>query len=210
MNINCIILARKNSKRIFNKNTINFKGKPLIYWTIKQSLRIKNIKRIILSSDSKQILDITKKISKKIILNKRPRSLSSSKTKSEKVIKYLIKKYKFNSKNYILLLQPTSPLRKDKDINKVIKIVKNKNLLSLHSANRYKGKKIINSKINIFNTSVNNKEKRKNLSYNGSIYLFRSDLLIKHNSIYEKTANIYITDRKNSLDIDNYSDLKIY
>ena len=32
----------------------------------------------------------------------------------------------------------------------------------------------------------------------------------KDNSIYEKTANIYITDRKNSLDIDNYSDLKIY
>ena len=31
MIFNCVILARKNSKRIINKNLPNFKGKPLIY-----------------------------------------------------------------------------------------------------------------------------------------------------------------------------------
>ena len=43
---NCIILARKNSRRIINKNLVNFKGKPLIYWTITKALKLKNIKAL--------------------------------------------------------------------------------------------------------------------------------------------------------------------
>ena len=34
----CLILARKNSRRIKGKNMILFNGKPLIYWTISNCL----------------------------------------------------------------------------------------------------------------------------------------------------------------------------
>ena len=68
MNINCLILARKNSKRIINKNIISFRNKPLIYWTIKQSLKIRSFKKIILSSDSLKIKKISKKYKKKFYL----------------------------------------------------------------------------------------------------------------------------------------------
>ena len=40
MKINCIILARYGSLRVPKKNLRPFKNKPLIYWTLKQSLRI--------------------------------------------------------------------------------------------------------------------------------------------------------------------------
>ena len=43
MNIVAIIAARGNSKGIANKNIIDFCGKPLIYWTITQSLKSKYI-----------------------------------------------------------------------------------------------------------------------------------------------------------------------
>ena len=202
---NCFILARKNSKRITNKNLIIFKGKPLIYWTLKQSIKLKNINKIIISSDSKKIRDIARKISKNILINKRPKPLSLSSSTSEKVMKYLIKKYKINNNHYILLLQPTSPLRNLSDISKILKIAERKKLNSIHSASEYKGKKIIKSEINVVNKSKVNKN---NLSFNGAIYLFKTDLLVKKNSIYESIQNVYITKKKYSLDIDNYSDLK--
>jgi CMP-N,N'-diacetyllegionaminic acid synthase len=207
MNIYCIILARKNSKRIINKNIINFKNKPLIYWTLEQSLRIKNLKKIILSSDSKIIKKIAKKISNKIYFNNRPNYLSGDKVTSEKVIIYLIKKYKIRLDDYIILLQPTSPLRLDIDINKMISCVKNNKLKSLHSVNNYKGKKVIKSKLNILNKNIHNKNLKKQLSYNGSIYIFKTSLLLDKKKIYEKYPNVFITNKKKSLDIDNYSDL---
>ena len=204
---NCFILARKNSKRITNKNLIIFKGKPLIYWTLKQSIKLKNINKIIISSDSKKIRDIASKISKNILINKRPKTLSLSSTTSEKVMKYLIKKYKINKNKYILLLQPTSPLRNLSDISKILKIAERKKLNSIHSVSEYKGKKIIKSEINVVNKS---KVNINNISFNGAIYLFKTDLLVKKNSIYESIQNVYITKKKYSLDIDNYSDLKNY
>ena len=46
------IFARSGSKGLKNKNIKKFAGKPLLYWTIKQAKKIKNIDDIILSTDS--------------------------------------------------------------------------------------------------------------------------------------------------------------
>ena len=133
MKIICIIPARIGSIRIKKKNLIDFKGKPLIYWTLMQSLRIKLINNIILSSDSNNLLNYSKNYSNKIFLNLRPKKLSTKRSKTESLIKYLIKKYKFSSSDAILVLQPTSPLRKDKDIKNIIKIFKKQKLQTLNS-----------------------------------------------------------------------------
>lgn len=203
---NCLILARKNSKRITNKNLINFKGKPLIYWTLKQSLKLKRVKKIIVSSDSEKIRNVATKLSKKFIIDKRPKKLALSKTTSESVLKYLIKKYKILKNQYILLLQPTSPLRNQKDINQILNLAKKYQLNSIHSVSNYLGKKVIKKNINILNKKK--LLKNINLSFNGSIYLFKAKILINKNSIYETPQNVYITKKKYSLDVDNYSDLK--
>ena len=75
-----------------------------------------------------------------MIFNKRPKILSGNKVKSETVIKYLIKKYNIDKNSTILLLQPTSPLRSDRDIINMIKIFKLNKLKTLHSASIYQGK----------------------------------------------------------------------
>ena len=207
MIFNCVILARKNSKRIINKNLSNFKGKPLIYWTLKQSLKLKRVKKIIVSSDSEKIRNFSTKFSKKFLIDNRPTKLALSSTKSESVLKYLIKKYKISKKQYILLLQPTSPLRNQRDIHQMLYYAKKYKLNSIHSVSNYLGKTAIKKKINILNKK--NLLKIKDLSFNGNIYLFKVNLLINKNSIYETPQNVYITKKKYSLDIDNYSDLKI-
>ena len=49
-----IILARKGSKRILNKNIINFNNKPLIAWTIEAAIKSKIFDNIIVSTDSEK------------------------------------------------------------------------------------------------------------------------------------------------------------
>ena len=69
-----IILARGGSKGIKNKNLVKINNKPLIFWTIFQSLKSKKIDEVWVSSDSKKILSISKKIGANII--KRPKKFS--------------------------------------------------------------------------------------------------------------------------------------
>ena len=85
----------------------------MVYWSIIQSINIKLIRQTIISSDSNKILRIAKKISKKILIDKRPKRISGNYVKTETVIKYLIKNI-ILAINYILILQATSPLRKKK------------------------------------------------------------------------------------------------
>ena len=58
----CVIPARSGSKGIKNKNIINLKGKPLIYWTIKLAKKVKFFDRVIVSTNSKKILNFSKKM----------------------------------------------------------------------------------------------------------------------------------------------------
>ena len=60
MNI-AIIPARSGSKRIKNKNIKLFFGKPLIYYAITAAIKSDVFDKIIVSSDSKKILNIANK-----------------------------------------------------------------------------------------------------------------------------------------------------
>ena len=56
-----IIPARSGSKRIKNKNIINFAGKPIIFYSIEAALKSKLFNKIHISSDSSSILKLCEK-----------------------------------------------------------------------------------------------------------------------------------------------------
>jgi len=127
MKLICLIPARKHSQRFKNKNLKLLNNLPLINHTINLAQKLKNFKKIIVSTDSKKILSLKKKY-KKIVFLKRPFKFSTSKTLMKDVVKHAINNLKINKSEYeaIAILQPTSPLRKLKTIEKAIKIFKNK------------------------------------------------------------------------------------
>ena len=57
----CVIPARAGSKGIKNKNMVNLKGKPLIYWTIKIAKKIRYFDKIVVSTNSKKIKKFSEK-----------------------------------------------------------------------------------------------------------------------------------------------------
>ena len=114
-----MILARKGSKRLKNKNILKLNKKPLILWTLDNLNKIKYLfNDILVSSDSGSIQKISKKIN--VLFLKRPNYLSQSNVTSEAAalhaINFYKKKYRFIK--YVILFQVTSPFRKNSTIKK--------------------------------------------------------------------------------------------
>lgn len=135
-----IVPARSGSKEVPNKNLILFKKKRITNIAIDIGLSIKEIKKVIISTDSKKILVFAKKYGNKIMKIKRKKKLSEDKTPMLPVLKDALIKFekKYEEKiDAMIILDPTSPLRQKKDVEKGIKIFKKENvdlLLSCHKA----------------------------------------------------------------------------
>ncbi|MFY4818716.1 cytidylyltransferase domain-containing protein, partial [Aliarcobacter butzleri] len=83
-------------------------GKPLIAHTIEAGLKSNYIDKVIVSSDDKEILEISKKFGAKTV--KRPDELASDIATTFDAIKHTIDN-NIDKYDYIVLLQATSPLR---------------------------------------------------------------------------------------------------
>lgn len=127
MKILALIPARGNSKSIKMKNMQLINNKPLIYYTILSALKSKKINKVVVSSENKKILSYSKK---KVNVIQRPKNLSKDSTSTFDVLKHAINFLKKNNNYYpdlIVILQPTSPFRDEKDIdNSINKFIKNK------------------------------------------------------------------------------------
>ena len=114
-----------------------------------------------------EILKYSKKF-KKIKTLRRKKSLSTSNTSSYKVLNDFLKKQK--NYDYICLLQPTSPLRTYKDIDRSIKKIIEKKSTSLISiSKRMNG----NFKVSLSNEGLLKNKSIKNRRYyiNGAVYI---------------------------------------
>ena len=124
MNIVSIIPARQNSQSIKNKNLAKLGNKPLIYYSIKAALKSKMISRVIVSTDSKKIMQLAKSFGAEAPFL-RPKKLSKTNSSIHEVAIHAINfiEKKENSKiPSIVVLQPTSPLRSFIDIDKAIEL----------------------------------------------------------------------------------------
>ena len=205
-----IIPARGNSQRIRNKNLIKLNKKPLIYWTIVSAIRSKYISKVCVTSDSKKILDYSKKFNVTTIL--RPKNLSGNIIMPDHAIKHAYLKLK-KEYDYIVMLQPTSPLRTYRDIDNSIDIIlknKSNSLFSSSIESRFIWKK---NKITYqpINYDLKNRPRHQDVSFyfeNGSIYISESKLFIQKTNRLGGKISTYVMPFEKSIDIDNIEDLK--
>lgn len=117
MEILSIIPARGGSKGIPRKNLKPILDKPLVAYTIEASLKSKYITRTIVSSEDSEILEVSKKYGAEII--KRPDELALDETKTAPVMLQVLEELEKTGykADYVVLLQPTCPLRDENYIN---------------------------------------------------------------------------------------------
>jgi N-acylneuraminate cytidylyltransferase len=119
MNIVALICARAGSKGVPGKNIRLLAGKPLIVRAINQAKKIKEINRVIVSTDSKKISNIAMEAGAEVPFL-RPRNLAEDNTSEWLVWRHALENIKIKDGNYpdILIVVPvTSPLRSVKDLN---------------------------------------------------------------------------------------------
>ena len=120
----CIIPARGGSKGLPGKNIKPLLGKPLIGWTIEQAKASKYISEIFISTDSREIADVAEQFGVSVP-ELRPAELSGDNSPSSEFIIYTLDLLKAHGKifEYVILLEPTSPLRKVNDIDNAIQLL---------------------------------------------------------------------------------------
>ncbi len=118
-----IITARGGSKGLTGKNIRELCGKPLIAWTIEQAKKSEFIDKLIVSTDSREIANISEQYGVNVP-ELRPEYLSTDDASSMDVLAYVLDKEQQSgyTYDYFMLLEPTSPLRKNGDLNNIIRL----------------------------------------------------------------------------------------
>lgn len=218
-----VVTARAGSKGIPNKNFIDIAGNPLIFYTLDVASKLLDqgiVKDVILSTDSESIIDYAKEF-ENIIVDIRPMHLAQDDSKSIDVIIDLLKRYRVNGKNwdFVVLLQPTSPLRTFDNVNQAIIFFTSLNANSLISG--YLDQDSIYNKLYEIDGSQgipislthNSGLPRKSLSNhfvrNAAIYITSSEYLFKENKIISNNPLLYVMSKRESLDLNDLYDLEV-
>tara|TARA_B110000971_G_C20016146_1_gene504057 strand:+ start:1687 stop:2388 length:702 start_codon:yes stop_codon:yes gene_type:complete len=218
MKLLTIVPARAGSKGIKNKNFINFLGKPLIEHTLDFAKKIRNNK-ILICSDYKNIKKYEKKF-QTINGYVRPKKLSKDNTMLHQTlyhaIKWILKEGNIDF-DYILVLQPTSPIRLFKDFKNILKILKKDKPNSICSVVKVKHhpeeylKKVSKNRWS-FLIKSNNKQRQNYDNYffiDGSFYLIKKNFFLKNKQILTKNSQYFPLSISYPVDLDDPIDLKI-
>lgn len=211
-----IIPARGGSKRLPRKNVLDLCGKPLITYSIEAGLKSKYISKVVVSSDDEEILQISQNFGADII--KRPDELANDTATTFDAIEHTIKS--LEKYDYIVLLQPTSPLRNEKHIDEAIELLELKKADAIISVCETDHSplwcNILNedlSMTNFLSKELLNKRSQDLPKYyrlNGAIYVCKTDKLLENKGFFlEDKVTAYIMDRKSSIDIDDEIDFKL-
>ena len=210
-----LIPARGGSKGIPRKNIKLFHSKPLIYWSIKAALKSNFIDRVIVSTEDEEIAEIAKSLSAEVPFI-RPKELSLDDTPGIDPVIHALEK--LPNVNDLLLLQPTSPLRRAYHIDEIFRL---RSRLKSDSA-----VSISLSKKNIdlfFNIDKNNyitpyskdfkalpRQAYPNLfTLNGALYLSTRNFLLSKKSFFSSKTVGYVMPERYSIDIDTQLDWDI-
>ena len=220
-NVIAIIPARGGSKGIPRKNIKLLNGKPLIAYSIEQAKASKFIDRVFVSTEDKEISEISKEYGSEII--QRPKELSEDNTIIMPVLKhavnYVEKELNFKV-DVVVLLQPTSPLRKVDNIDESIEKLLKEDYDSVTTVYRIEHNintlvKIKNGKTEYFvdkPSKILRQEAEKIYRIDGNVFVLKKEVLLNKGEgdyIVSDNNGFVIISEESALDIDTPFDLKL-
>lgn len=212
-----IIPARSGSKGLKDKNIKMMNGKPLIAYTIEAAQNSKIFEDIIISTDSEKYAEIVKKYGGSVPCL-RDKKLANDNAKSSDVILDILNRVEKKYDSFIML-QPTSPLRTEKNIIEAYKMYLEKKANSVvsvcemeHSplwANILNEERRMDSFLKGIDVNKNRQELETYYRINGALYIANVEYFKKYQDFYYKDSYAYIMEKENSIDIDDELDFKI-
>jgi CMP-N,N'-diacetyllegionaminic acid synthase len=208
-----LITARGGSKGLPRKNVLPVGGKPLVAWTVEVALASRSLGHVVLSSDDDEIITAAKSAGCDVPF-RRPAHLAGDMSSSIDVVLHALDH--LPTFDYVVLLQPTSPLRKSEDIDSAFTL-----LLETGAPSCVSVTKVEHSPYHMYRLMNGNRlqnilppaeagVRRQDLptifALNGAIYIAKIEWLRNTRSFLSKETVAYQMPRERSIDIDTYED----
>ena len=215
-----LITARGGSKEVPRKNVLPVAGRPLIAWTVEAAVEAQGLDRVIVSTDDPEIAQVCREWGAEVPFM-RPPELSRDDTPHMPVMVHAVRWMEAHwgrAPEYVLLLQPTSPLRTAQDIDGAIQVARRTDADSVVSVCEAKEHPYLIKTVSEDGALVDfipgaNLETRqlgpKVYFVNGAIYLTRSRVLVEEQTFYPRRVYAYVMPRERSLQVDTLWDLEL-
>lgn len=214
-----IITARGGSKGIPRKNITLLAGKPLIAWTIEAAFESDCLDRVVVSTDNAEIAQVCRDCRAEVPFM-RPVELAQDDSPHMDVIIHAVEwmmSHENYSPDYVMLLQPTSPLRTAEDIDAAVALALQRAADGVVSVSEAPAHPYLIKRITEKGSLVDFVDTPKGYlprqsfppAYvvNGAIYLGRREVLLQRRTWYATRTYPYIMPLERSLDVDTPWDL---
>lgn len=217
-----LIPARGGSKRLPRKNLLELRGEPMILWTIKAALLCPWIDEVMVSTDDVEIAQVSREFGAHVPFL-RPVELAQDASTSFDVAKHTIDFYRTKlgrEFDFIVMLQPTSPLRTAENIEEAINLCMQKDASAIISVCEADHSPLwMNvlprdcSMSNFIHDDLKNKRSQelpKNYRLNGAIYICEVSRLLNECTFFiSENIYAYIMNKEKSIDVDDIFDFKL-
>ena len=212
-----LIPARGGSKGLPGKNIKDLDCKPLIAHTIEVAKKSRIFDRIIVSTDNKEIAEVAKEYGAEIPFI-RPAELATDSADAMDVVIHALKWFKNKGEDfdYIMKLQPTSPLRTKQDIINSMDLIIQKDGDSIVSVSECEHHPLWSNKLepdlkmsNFIDEDIKGKNRQELPKYyrlNGAIFLSKIETLLNTKDWLGEKSYAYIMDSNRAIDIDSEMD----
>lgn len=212
-----VIPARGGSKGVPKKNIRESLGKPLIAWSIEAAKRSQYIDRVVLTSDCDEIISVAKRFGCEVPF-KRPPELATDETPG--ILPVIHALSQIPGFDYVVLLQPTSPLRNTDDIDQcILKCASSKAKLCVSvtevSENPFWSftlgdEKFLKPLFPDSGTFNRRQDLPKVYALNGAVYVAGVEVLKRTKSFITESTIAHVMPRARSIDIDSEEDFELF
>lgn len=213
-----IIPARSGSKVLKDKNIKLLNGQPLLKYSVEAAISSSIFDEVMVSTDSEHYAEVAKACGASVPFLRSAEN-SEDKASSWNVVIEVLNYYKQIGQTFdtFCLLQPTSPLRKAKDIIAAYKLFNEKQAKAVVSVCEVDHSplwcNVLNEDCSLENfLPERSRGQRQNFKQyyriNGALYIANVKQFLENNDLYEKNCYAYIMDKKRSVDIDTIDDFE--
>jgi len=222
MKILAVVPARGGSKSVLRKNIALIAGKPLLAYTIEEALKVDAITDLVVSTDDEEIACVARSLGAQVPFI-RPAELATDHAQSAPVLKHCLLELEARCGgryDAVLMLQPTTPLRKAGHIIKAIDMLAANDcdsvvtVVSVGGHHPFRMKRMVENRlINFIDQGFEDMRPRQVLPLvyirNGAVYLSRRHVVAEQDQVVGVHSLGIEMDANESVNIDNHLDFKM-
>lgn len=198
-----VIPARAGSERLPGKNVRPMAGKPLIRWTLDAALASAALDLTVVTSDDETVLALARDAGVEAI--HRPEALAGAEASVIDAVEHALQQVG-GVWDYVVLLQPTSPLRLSEDIDGAVRGCDASGAPSVIAVSPPAKPASFHDRLDAAGRLSGPPDLENVVLINGAVYVGRPDILFRERTFRSQGAQAYEMPVERGLDVDTLTE----